>query len=135
MIRRHDERRLVAAVELAMLLPLLSLLFVGVLDFCRIFYYAQTLQNAARCGALYASGTVAPAPGTTPQNAAVQAALAEAVSLDPPLQAQNVTVTTSGTNVTVSVAYQWQAVTPYPALPSAVSLNFSATFPNSPVSP
>src|SRR5437764_8181881 len=66
-----------AAVELAVLLPFLSLLFVGVLDFCRILYYAQTLQNAARCGALYAGGAVPAAPGTSSQAAAVQAALAE----------------------------------------------------------
>ena len=114
---RKPERHGAAAVEMAVLLPFLSLMFIGVLDFCRIFYYAQTLQNAARCGALYASGTVAAPPGTSSQDAAVQAALAEAVSLDPPLRAQDVAVTASGTNVTVSVTYQWQAVTPYPALP------------------
>jgi hypothetical protein len=110
------------------------LLFVVMLDFCRVYNCAQTLQNAARCGALYASGTVLPPSGTSSQTAATQAALAEAVSLDPPLQSTEVAITTSGSNVTVTVNYNFQTVTSYPALPAVVPLSFSATFPKSPAS-
>jgi hypothetical protein len=118
---------------LAVLLPFLSLLFVVVLDFCRIYYYAQTLENAARCGALYASGTVSPPSGTSAQAAATQAALAEAVSLNPALDASDVAIATSGSNVTVTVNYRFQSVTSYPALPAVVPMSFSATFPMTPV--
>jgi Flp pilus assembly protein TadG len=57
--RGRDSRRGAAVVELAILSPLLLFLFVLVLDFGRIFFYSQTVQNAARAGAIYLSDDVA----------------------------------------------------------------------------
>ena len=42
-----------AIVEMAIVLPLLLLLLVGVVDFGRIYYTTQTVAQAARAGAQY----------------------------------------------------------------------------------
>src|SRR5437016_4731782 len=53
-MRRHQQSRLgAAAVELAVLLPLLIFLFVITLEWGRVFYYSVTMSNAARQGAIY----------------------------------------------------------------------------------
>src|SRR5437764_14318987 len=57
-------RRGALAAELAILLPFVSIMFLIALDFCRLFYCSQTVQNCAECAALYASGTTA-APATS----------------------------------------------------------------------
>ena len=44
-------RSAVAVVELAVLLPLLMLLFVMTVDFARVFYFSLTLTNCAAQGA------------------------------------------------------------------------------------
>ena len=58
-----DERRRTdaggALVELALVLPVLILVFVGTVDFGRVFYASQSLNNAARAGAQY--GAASPA--------------------------------------------------------------------------
>jgi Flp pilus assembly protein TadG len=73
-------RRGAAAVELAILLPVLTLLFVGVLDFGRVFYHYQIVTECARNGARYASGSTANSTNT----AAIQsAARAGATNLSP----------------------------------------------------
>lgn len=48
-----------ALVELALVLPVLILVFVGTVDFGRVFYTSQSLTNAARAGAQYGSATPA----------------------------------------------------------------------------
>src|SRR5204863_18342 len=52
-------RRGVAVVELAVLLPLLVMIFLITVDFARVFYFSLTLTNCARAGALYACDPVA----------------------------------------------------------------------------
>ncbi len=47
------ERRGLAAVELAVLLPMLVFMCMITIDFARVIYAATTLQNCARNGALY----------------------------------------------------------------------------------
>jgi Flp pilus assembly protein TadG len=42
-----------ALVELALVLPVLVLVFVGTVDFGRVFHTSQTLVNAARAGVQY----------------------------------------------------------------------------------
>jgi Flp pilus assembly protein TadG len=122
-------RRGAAAVELAVTAPFLAFLFAVALDYCRVYSAAQVVNNAARCGALYASGTVPAANGLTPLQAAQQGALAEAASLSPPLQATDVTVTTDATSATVTVTYQFQTVCPYLGLPPQIGLSASVTMP------
>jgi Flp pilus assembly protein TadG len=52
---RQKRRHGVAAVELAILLPLLGFLFVIALDYSRIFYFTMVVTNCARSGAIYGS--------------------------------------------------------------------------------
>jgi hypothetical protein len=59
-------RQAAAAVELAILLPLvLAPLMVITVDWARVFYYGVTLENCARQGAMYGSGAAAGSSITT----------------------------------------------------------------------
>ncbi|MFL5242309.1 MAG: TadE/TadG family type IV pilus assembly protein [Gemmataceae bacterium] len=53
--KKTRRRSAAATVELAILLPFLCCMFVGAVDFARIFYFGLTVQNCARNGAYYAS--------------------------------------------------------------------------------
>jgi hypothetical protein len=78
-----------AAVELALLLPLMVFACMAAVDFARVIYAMVTLQNCARNGALYefysAAGCSLPS-GWTSLSTAVQA------------DAGNLTVTVPGTS-------------------------------------
>jgi hypothetical protein len=87
-------------------------MFAVALDYCRIFYVTQTLQNCAWVGTMYASGTARNPGAASATAAAQQAAVAEGTSLDPPLAASQVSVSFQGTYAIVTVQYQFQAVTP-----------------------
>jgi Flp pilus assembly protein TadG len=118
-----------AAVEMAIILPFLAFMFAVSADYVRIYYAAQVVNNAARAGALYASKTVSSTSGVTPQQAAQQAAVAEAVSLNPPLQTSNVTVTIGASSASVAVTYQFQPMCPYLGLPAQVPVSATVTMP------
>jgi Flp pilus assembly protein TadG len=105
---RHQCRRGVAAAELAILLPFFSFTVLVTVDFCRAYYCTQTVQAAADAAALYASGTALPAVGTTAQQAAIQAAVAQGTSLQPALSASNVNVTVASGVASVTVTYQFK---------------------------
>jgi Flp pilus assembly protein TadG len=101
-----------AALELAMLLPFLMLMFSAAVDFARIFNATQIVERAANTGAMYASGTLwVPLSQTSPANAAVNAACSEGASLSPPMTANNVSVTINPTNVVVTVTYDYPLLT------------------------
>src|SRR6185503_7377339 len=51
MLRRHDRSRGQALVELALALPVLLLIFMGLFDFGRAVFAYNSLSNAAREGA------------------------------------------------------------------------------------
>jgi Flp pilus assembly protein TadG len=112
----------VAAVELAILLPVLALLLVGITDFGRIFYHYQIVTDCASNGALYASASTANSTNT----AAIQsAALAGATNLSPqPTVTPTVVTDANGQKcVDVNVQYTFSTVTGYPGLPSPVTLS------------
>src|SRR5947209_20034997 len=52
---RPASRRGAATVELAFVLPFLTVMFIMAVDYARVFYYAQIVENCARNGAYYAS--------------------------------------------------------------------------------
>jgi hypothetical protein len=112
-------------------MPFLLLLLLGATDFCRIYYYAQTVQSCARSGALFACGAAVGPSSMTPAAAAQKAALAEGASLDPALQADNVVLTSDSTNntVTVTITYSFRTVISYPGIPSSASIVKQATMP------
>ena len=71
-----------ALVELALVLPVLVLVFVGTIDFGRVFYTSQSLINAARAGVQYGAYT----PARTADFAGMEAA-AEAATSTPGIAA------------------------------------------------
>jgi Flp pilus assembly protein TadG len=98
--RGPGRRRGLAAVELAMLLPLLVFACMLAVDFARVLYAMVTLQNCARNGALYefysTAGIALPSSWTS-LSAAVQA------------DAGNLTVTVPSTSNGNSNPYSPQA--------------------------
>jgi Flp pilus assembly protein TadG len=117
-------RRAAAALELAILLPLITFLFLLAVDFARIFYYSHVIENCARKGALYASDPKAPSFQlyANVQQAALDS---DAASLNP----QPTVTSTSGTDaagnpfISVTVTWQFQTVTGFPGLPNPVTLS------------
>jgi Flp pilus assembly protein TadG len=101
-----------AAAELAMALPFLALMFAVAVDFCRVFYVTQTVQNCAWVAAMYASGTVSNPNASSVDEAARQAAVAEAATLNPPLDPTQITTSYPTGTAVVTVQYQFQALTP-----------------------
>ena len=53
--KRHPLRQATVAVEAAVVLPLLLLLFVASVDFARVFRQMQVIAECARAGAVYAA--------------------------------------------------------------------------------
>jgi Flp pilus assembly protein TadG len=120
--RTHGRRPAVAAVELAILLPLLAFLFVIAVDFGRVFYYSLTIENCARNGALYGSDPFAPSQST--YTSISDAALADATNLQPQPTVTSTTGTDSSGNpyVECTVSWTFNALTNYPGVPSTTNL-------------
>lgn len=125
-------RRGAATVELAVLLPIIAFLFVIAVDFARVFYFSQIIENCARQGALYASDPKAPAYNlyTTVQDAA----LADAPGLSPQPTVSSTTGTDSAGNayVAVTVTWQFQTITGFPGVPNNVNLSRTVQVRQSP---
>ena len=133
--RRGRRKRFgAAAVELALLLPFLGLMFTAAVDFGRVFYITQTLQESATAGAMYASGTIQTSASQGQAQAATSAACATAVSIKPPLDPQDVTVVldASAGTATVTVTYNFQLVTPILGPLGQVQLTRTATMKTAP---
>jgi Flp pilus assembly protein TadG len=119
---RNRRRRGVAAVELAVLLPLLVFLFLITIDFARVYYFSLTLTNCARAGALYASDPAI--ASESPFASTEAAALADGTNLSP---APKITES-QGTDafgrpyVQVTAAYSFSTVTGFPGLPNNLAL-------------
>lgn len=117
--RRGQARRGAAATEMAIVLPFLVLMFSVTLDFARLYFTTQTLDNAAFAAAMYASGT---SWSSDANSEAVNAACAEGVSLNPPLAAANVSITQGSGTVTVTITYTCQQITPVFSATRSVTL-------------
>src|SRR6516165_3436704 len=83
MMARPHPRQAAAAVELALLLPMLTFLLAITVDFARLYYPWETITNCARNGALWMCD---PVTQSTSKYATVDAAArADATNLDPSL--------------------------------------------------
>jgi Flp pilus assembly protein TadG len=112
----------VAAVELALLLPILCFLFVISVDFARVFYFDLTVENCARCGAIYGGRH----PNAAVDTAGIQAeAKKDAGNLDTTQLQVNSTTdsSTAPTVVTVTVTYPFTTITHYPGVPNKLTLS------------
>jgi Flp pilus assembly protein TadG len=133
--RGRGLRRGAAVVELALLLPFLTFLFLVAVDYCRLFYYSQTLASCARNGALYGSDPVA--TSQSPYADLKSAALADASNLTPAPDVSSTNGTDSGGNpyVEVTVSWTFQTITNYPGIPSTVNLQRKVRMRVSPNAP
>jgi Flp pilus assembly protein TadG len=125
----------VAAAELAIMLPFLSLMFVTALDFCRVFHVSQTIQNSARVAALYASGTAQNPQAASVDAAAKQAAAAECASLNPPLDTNNVSITIGSGQAVAQVKYDFPLLTPIMGSSGTITITRSVTMALAPMGP
>ena len=142
--RWRDDRRSdpgAALVEMAVAMPLLLLMVLGVGDFGRVLYTAITLSHAARAGAAYG----AQSNGYTGDTAGIQqAAEEEAQNIAPiTVTSQRICECTGGTPVScttascgsygvprafveVTTTRTFQTLVPFPGIPDTVPLSRTA---------
>ena len=135
-------------VELAIALPILLLLTLGVIEFGRAAYFSIEVSEAARAGAQYGSQSLADAANS---NNIIQAALNSApeiggglMTVNAPQQSCVCPGTGSVTGgpcagplgcsypmvyVTVTTNYPMSTLFQYPGLPASFNLNGSSTMP------
>ena len=133
--RRHCRARSgIAAVELAIVAPVLAVIFVASVDFARVFAYDLVIANCARNGALYGSQN----PTTAVDRSGIQSAAQKDAGN---LNEQKLTVTsstdsnTSQTTVTVTVTYPFATVTNYVGVPSSITLTRTVQMSVVPLTP
>jgi Flp pilus assembly protein TadG len=139
---RRNQRKGVAAVELAILAPFLVALFLIALDFARVFYCQTTLNQCVRNGALYGSSLcsynqttwVSPYNTTDPETdtSIKSCTIADGASLNPALTTSQVTVThNNGSDgnaaVQVSVTYTFNSITQFIGFGNSFTLRASCS--------
>lgn len=123
-----------AAVELAIVLPLLCLLFVIAVDFGRAFYFSIIVANCARNGALYGSQDPTSAVDTSGIKSAAEKDAGN-------LNLQNLTISsstnsaTNPTSVTVSASYPFTTLTNYPVVGGTRTISRTVTMSVAPWTP
>ena len=107
-----------AAVELALVLPILLLLLVTAVDLGRAYYYYTGLANSVRVGAAwatsYAAGYHDPSP-TARQNE-IKRVISQNSHLTPPLTTSQINVSgatvSTGDQADITATYTFQFITP-----------------------
>jgi Flp pilus assembly protein TadG len=124
-----------AATELALLLPLLALLFLFTIDFARLYYHYTIVTNCARNGALYGSDPVAAQESN--YSTLQAAALADASDLNPQPTVSSANGADSSGNpyVEVTVTYPFQTITNYPGLSNPINLSRTVRMRVAPATP
>lgn len=117
-------RRGAAAVELALVLPLLLLLVAMILDFARVFHTTQVLNTAACNGVAHTTGAAYDPDSADPGRAA---ACRAGEALTPALRADQVTVASADGLMTVTVRYDCPMLTGFSHPDGAIRLERSAT--------
>ena len=126
-------RRGASAVELALVLPILGLLFVFAVDFARLYYHYSIVTNCARNGALWASDPTA--AQFSPYANCTAAALADASNLSPQPTVSSPYYSPDGTYVQVTVTYPFTTITNYPGLPNPINLTRMVQMSMAPATP
>jgi Flp pilus assembly protein TadG len=111
----RSRRRGAAAAEFALISVPLTILLLGTIDICRVFYHYTTVTNCARNAAIWASdpysntdshlwGSTSPLPSQSPYASVQEAAVADGGNLSPaPSVSDPVYGSDSSGNVTVRV--------------------------------
>jgi Flp pilus assembly protein TadG len=124
-----QQRRAVAATELAILLPLLTLLCVVSVDCGRFAYSYIALSNAARIGAEYGATQTMTSYNQSSWQAAVKNAVIQEMAATPNFHGGSLSIEISTTTVsyglqqvTVSAEYPFTPILSWPGMPGAVSM-------------
>lgn len=129
---KKKKRRGSVVVEFALLLPFLMLIILIGTDWCRIYYAAHTVQDAARTGALGASGIAYQEHFLTPEQRRLRGtreAIRDAENLSPKLNPGDVLVETSDSEVLVTVKYQFQTLTQFPGIAGPIEIRRTVSMP------
>ncbi len=134
---RRVRRSAASAVELALVLPLLGLLFLITVDFARLYFCYTIVTNCARNGALYGSDpTSAP---ESPYSSVTYAAQADAQNNGlnplPTVTSTNGTDTSGNAYVEVTVAYPFWTISNYPGLPNPINVSRTVRMRVAPATP
>ena len=134
--RRHNRasRTGIAAVEFAIVLPVLMFFFGTGVDFARAFYANLIITNASRNAALYGCNN----PTTAADTVGIQnVALTDTTDLGSSVTVTSSTFTdTTGTEyVQVGVSYPFTPITPFAGFTSSLTLNQSTTMRVEPTTP
>jgi Flp pilus assembly protein TadG len=134
MRKRNQVRRGAAAVELAVLLPVLVFWSMATVDYARLAYAQMALQNCARNGALYefyAKAGFSLPSGWTSLATAVQAdegsGLTVTATATSPASSTNNYVTVTATASFAPIAFP--ALHGLPSIPGTVTLTQSVSMP------
>lgn len=129
-------RRGVAAVELAIVLPILLFFFLVALDFGRVYYGSMTSSNCARNGAMYESySRPAGAPQEFPYADMRQAAAADGTNLGGMNPSNDIALTAANGKVSITVTHRFRTVTNFFNLPNPVNVPRSVVMKEVPVVP
>ncbi|HUE74888.1 MAG TPA: TadE/TadG family type IV pilus assembly protein [Pirellulaceae bacterium] len=128
-VRAGRLRRAAAAVEFAIVLPLLITVFLGMTDFGRFGYSAIALANSARSGAAYASMNPYDSSNQAAWHARVRQAAVDELSQSPAFDASKLTITATSTpessglrRVSVVAAYPFETIISWPLVPNSIDL-------------
>ena len=114
------DRRGVAAVEFALLLPFLLFALLATVDYCRVFYCSLTVSNCARNGALYGSADQVHAQDTS---GIATATRLDASNLNLAQMQVSSSTDNSVTYLDVRVTYPFTTFAQYPGIPRQTTLS------------
>lgn len=115
-----------AMVEMALVLPIVILLFLGMIDFGRAIFLYNNLANAAREGARYGSAKLNPGPVKADVESYTNARVRDFSGNAAAPSKAVATITTSSVTVDI-VNYPFTPITPLPMVQS-LNLNVRAVF-------
>lgn len=123
--RTRTERKGAAIVEFAVLLPFLLYLCVVAVDWARLLYFSQCVNDCARSGALWACDeeTRRKSRYTTIQDASL--AESPGLSPTPSVTQTNDPATGEPSWVTVTVAMQFDTISNFPGVPKSQTITRS----------
>lgn len=127
--KTRQERNGAAAVEFAIVLPILITLLLGATDFGRVSHSTISIANAARCGAEFASMNPYDSSTQNVWTQSVAQAVTDELSQSPAFDLSKVIITVSTINeggglrrVSVQVTYPFKTIVNWSMLPSSVNL-------------
>ena len=131
--RAGNQRRGAAAVEFAVVLPLLMLLLLGGADFGRCFQTSISITNAARAGAEYGSMHPFDSSAQGPWQTGVQQAAVDELSNSTLFDVSKLTVTVTGITegdgsrrVSVQATYPFKTIFNWGYVPTSITIQDTA---------